>query len=207
MTTGRRGGRCGSPLLVLRARGVFALLHSLDDQRHSVAAAEAERGEAALQAEAMQGVEQRDEHSRAARADRMAERDCAAGDVGLFGIDAERFCAGDALGQQLVNRIAAIERLAATDPGLDVNLSEDRVLAALPQTSVRADRRALHTHHRPFVTTGKERTFRSRSLANSLRVFSRSSPELVPKITHPAAQAGSADGGFWVASVLWFGKG
>jgi hypothetical protein len=35
-------------------------------------------------------------------------------------------------GQQLENRIAAIERLAATDPGLDVNLLENDVLAALP---------------------------------------------------------------------------
>ena len=39
-----------------------------------------------------------------------------------------------AKGQQLENRIAAIERLAATDPGLDVSLLEDRVLAALPST-------------------------------------------------------------------------
>jgi len=42
----------------------------------------------------------------------------------------------NAKGQQLENRIAAIERLAATDPGLDVSLLEDRVLAALPTTSV-----------------------------------------------------------------------
>ena len=41
-----------------------------------------------------------------------------------------------AKGQQLENRIAAIERLVATDPGLDVSLLEDRVLAALPSTSV-----------------------------------------------------------------------
>ena len=41
-----------------------------------------------------------------------------------------------AKGQQLENRIAAIERLAATDPGLDVSLLEDRVLAALPSSSV-----------------------------------------------------------------------
>ena len=39
-------------------------------------------------------------------------------------------------GQQLENRIAAIERLAATDPGLDVSLLEDRVLAAIPSSSV-----------------------------------------------------------------------
>jgi autotransporter-associated beta strand protein len=39
-------------------------------------------------------------------------------------------------GAQLENRIAAIERLAATDPGLDVSLLEDRVLASLPATSV-----------------------------------------------------------------------
>ena len=35
-------------------------------------------------------------------------------------------------GQVLENRIAAIERLAATDPGLDVSLLESRVLAVLP---------------------------------------------------------------------------
>jgi hypothetical protein len=39
-------------------------------------------------------------------------------------------------GEQLENRIAAIERLAATDPGLDVSLLEDRVLSALPNPSV-----------------------------------------------------------------------
>ncbi len=41
-----------------------------------------------------------------------------------------------AKGAQLENRIAAIERLATTDPGLDVSLLEDRVLAALPTQSV-----------------------------------------------------------------------
>ena len=39
-------------------------------------------------------------------------------------------------GQRLENRIAAIERLAATDPGLDVSLLESRVLAALPSSSI-----------------------------------------------------------------------
>jgi hypothetical protein len=39
-------------------------------------------------------------------------------------------------GEQLENRIAAIERLAVTDPGLDVSLLEDRVLASLPSSSV-----------------------------------------------------------------------
>ena len=39
-------------------------------------------------------------------------------------------------GQQLENRIAAIERLATTDPGLDVSLLESRVLAALPSSSI-----------------------------------------------------------------------
>ncbi len=41
-----------------------------------------------------------------------------------------------AKGQQLENRITAIERLATTDPGLDVSLLEDRVLAAIPVASV-----------------------------------------------------------------------
>ena len=38
-------------------------------------------------------------------------------------------------GQVLENRVAAIERLAATDPGLDVSLLESRVLAVLPSSS------------------------------------------------------------------------
>ena len=37
-------------------------------------------------------------------------------------------------GQVLDNRIAAIERLAAADPGLDASLLEDRVLAVLPSS-------------------------------------------------------------------------
>ncbi len=39
-------------------------------------------------------------------------------------------------GQQLENRLAAIERLATTDPGLDVSLLESRILAALPSSSI-----------------------------------------------------------------------
>jgi fibronectin-binding autotransporter adhesin len=39
-------------------------------------------------------------------------------------------------GEQLENRIAAIERLAAADPGLDVNLLESRVLASISSPSV-----------------------------------------------------------------------
>ena len=39
-------------------------------------------------------------------------------------------------GQQLENRVAAIERLATTDPGLDVGLLESRILAALPSSSI-----------------------------------------------------------------------
>ena len=38
-------------------------------------------------------------------------------------------------GQVLENRIAAIERLAAVDPGLDASLLESRVLAALPSAA------------------------------------------------------------------------
>ena len=39
-------------------------------------------------------------------------------------------------GQVLENRVAAIERLAATDPGLNVSLLEDRVLAVIPRAPV-----------------------------------------------------------------------
>ena len=41
-----------------------------------------------------------------------------------------------ATGQRLENRIAAIEQLAATNPGLDASLLESRVLAALPSSSI-----------------------------------------------------------------------
>jgi hypothetical protein len=56
-----------------------------------------------------------------------------------------------AKGQQLEDRIAAIERLAATDPGLDVSLLEDRVLAALPTPSIWS---ASGTS--PFAETGSD---------------------------------------------------
>jgi fibronectin-binding autotransporter adhesin len=39
-------------------------------------------------------------------------------------------------GEPLENRIAAIERLETTDPGLDVSLLENRILAALPSPSL-----------------------------------------------------------------------
>jgi hypothetical protein len=39
-------------------------------------------------------------------------------------------------GQHLENRLAAIERLAAMEPGLDVSFLESRVLSAIPSSSV-----------------------------------------------------------------------
>ena len=58
-------------------------LHPFDGERDAVAAAEAERRDAALQVAPLQRVEQRRQHARAARADRVAERDGAAVDVDL----------------------------------------------------------------------------------------------------------------------------
>ncbi len=57
-----------------------------------------------------------------------------------------------AKGQQLENRIAAIERLATTDPGLDVSLLESRVLAALPSSSILS----LGADASPLVDTGSD---------------------------------------------------
>jgi hypothetical protein len=37
-------------------------------------------------------------------------------------------------GEQLENRLAAIERLAATDPGVDASLLENRILSSLPSS-------------------------------------------------------------------------
>src|SRR6185312_16200856 len=51
---------------------------SRDAEGNRVAAAEAERGEAAVHVAVLHGIEKRRQHARAARADRMAERDGAA---------------------------------------------------------------------------------------------------------------------------------
>src|SRR5207249_10859344 len=63
---------------------------ALDHHRDRLASAEAEGREPAAQAALFEGVQQRDEHARAARADRMAEGDRAAVDVDARGVAAER---------------------------------------------------------------------------------------------------------------------
>src|SRR5712692_380234 len=68
---------------------------TLDGEGHGVSAAEAERGDAALQIAALQFVEQCDKDSCAACADRMAESDGAAIDVNFFGIELELARDGD----------------------------------------------------------------------------------------------------------------
>src|SRR5260221_9741248 len=73
-------------------------LHSLDDHRHGIAAAEAEGSHPALEAKALEGVQQRDEHTSAARANRMPERDRTASDIGFRWIQTKRSHAGEALG-------------------------------------------------------------------------------------------------------------
>src|SRR5438094_3717377 len=74
---------------------LVSLSEALDGKGYSVAAAEAEGGDAALEVAALQFVEQRDEDARAARADRMAERDGAAIHINFFGIESELARDGD----------------------------------------------------------------------------------------------------------------
>src|SRR5260370_130309 len=62
---------------------------AFDSQSYGVAAAEAEGGDSALEVAALQFVEQRNQDARAARADGMAEGDCAAVHIHFFRIQLE----------------------------------------------------------------------------------------------------------------------
>ena len=72
-------------LSTVHVRGLTAL-HA---HRNAHAAADAQRGEALLGVAPLHLVEQRHQHARAGRADRMADRDRAAVDVDLVGVPAE----------------------------------------------------------------------------------------------------------------------
>src|SRR5262245_13273479 len=63
--------------------------HALDGQGDAVAAAEAQRRDAASEVAALQRIEQRGEHAAAARSDGVAERDGAAVDVHLLLVDSK----------------------------------------------------------------------------------------------------------------------
>src|ERR1700756_3937971 len=68
---------------------------AFDGQSHSVAAAEAEGRDAALEVAALQFIKQCDQDARAARTDGMAEGDRAAVHIHLFGIQLELPCDRD----------------------------------------------------------------------------------------------------------------
>ena len=74
-----------------------ALRTALHGERHAVAAAEAQRRDAAPRVPALHRVEQRRQDPRAARADWMAERDRAAVDVDPRRVDAQLAHDGDRL--------------------------------------------------------------------------------------------------------------
>src|SRR4051794_24064022 len=72
-------------------------LDKLYRQRHRLATAQAERCDAALAAVRAQRVQQRDQHPRAAGADRVAQRDRAAVDVQAVPVDAKLAAISDHL--------------------------------------------------------------------------------------------------------------
>src|SRR6266545_4969883 len=88
----RRVGRFSLP--EIRQNG---LLQCFDRECDAVATAQAQRRDAALLAAAAQRVDQRGEHARAARPNRMADRDGAAVHVHLCGFDPELAEHGDHL--------------------------------------------------------------------------------------------------------------
>src|SRR3989442_725815 len=73
------------------------LIRALDAQRNCVTAAEAKSRQSLLRASLFHGVEERGQHPRAARANRMSKCDRAAIDVNALPIPAELLAIGDRL--------------------------------------------------------------------------------------------------------------
>src|SRR3712207_1985479 len=82
---------------------------ALDAHRDGVAAAEAERGESRARVAVLHGVQQRREHARAARADRVAERDRAAVHVDAVPVPAEPLPVGERLRGEGLVRLDELE--------------------------------------------------------------------------------------------------
>ena len=83
-------------------------------------------------------------------------------------------------GQVLENRIAAIERLAATDPGLDVSLLESRVLVVLPSSST------LAADSSPILDSGSSLLALDSSALGSGSASGRKSRHSLPARASPA---------------------
>src|SRR5215813_7487214 len=90
---------------------------ALDSEGEAVAAAHAERRDAALQMAIRQRVEERRENPAAARADRVSERDGAAVDVDLRWVEAEFANHGDRLHRE---RLVQFEEVDVLDLPADL---------------------------------------------------------------------------------------
>ena len=99
------------PVVAASASGACSC-DALHRQRHGVAAAQAERGEAGLLAALLQRVEQRDQHARARGADRVPERDRAAVDVDAVPVPAERVAVGQRLRRE---RLVGLDQVEVAD--------------------------------------------------------------------------------------------
>src|ERR1700693_1809149 len=95
---------------------------TLDREGHGVSAAQAERGDSALQIAALQFVEQGDKDSRATRADRMAESDGAAVYVHFFGIELELASDGDGGNRESFVEFNEVDIFVAVPAGLGEQL-------------------------------------------------------------------------------------
>src|SRR4029079_19721175 len=90
-------------------QGSCTLVNSSDTQSHRVTATEAQRSEPALQSAVFQRVKQRGEHARAARPDRMAERDGAAVHVDPIPVPLQSLTVGYRLRRERLVRLDQIE--------------------------------------------------------------------------------------------------
>src|SRR4051812_41758134 len=97
--------RVGVPALIR----VVILVHPRDAEGNRVTTAEAQRREAALLVSILERVEQRRQHTRAARSDRMAERNRAAVYVHVVPVPVESRAVGKCLRGECLVRLDEIE--------------------------------------------------------------------------------------------------
>ena len=155
---------------------------ALDGERDAVAAAEAQRRDAALQVSALQRVEQRRQHAAAARADRVAERDSAAVDVHLRRIDAELVEHGDRLHGERLVQLEEIDVLQ-----IPAGLLRDAGARLPPASSARASARGRWSPGRRCAPAARGRSDLARSAAITTSADAPSlTPGALPAVTVPS---------------------
>ena len=194
------GGR-GAADVVLDRGGRRRRLDLLDQHRHPLADADAQRREAAGAALALEAPEQADDEADAARAERMAERDRAALGVDRVLVEAEAPDAGDDLRRERLVDLDRVEvgdgpaRCARGPSAVDGTGPRPMMCGGTPAEAVATTRpRGV----RPCAST-------ARSLATTIAPAPSDSGDALPAVTMPPRRNDGLS--FASASIVVFGRG